>query len=179
MRPCWLGKSQTMREARLSKEGGDERGGMAGPRGDFAEDDPGGIGRLPYYGVPRLKRGFGLCQGRRPKWITIDSVLGKPANVGEVRLHQEPWSRDERETKPAAGYTSHRVSQNDQVFLFFVGVQKIGLDLELVLGWDKSSAKTPSAGLASVLVGRPKVQSGREVVWFARPRPRPRVQRNV
>lgn len=53
MRPCWLGKIQTMREARLSVGGGDERGEMAGPRGDSAEDGPGGSGRLPYYAVPK------------------------------------------------------------------------------------------------------------------------------
>lgn len=85
-----------------------------------------------------------------------------------VRLHEESWRRDETRRSQSRRWdtTSHRVSQklaevtgNDQGSFFFVGVQKIVLDLELVLGWDKSSAKTPSAGLASGLVGRPKVQS--------------------
>lgn len=40
-----------MHEARRTEKGSGEKSGMTDPRAGFAENDPGGIGRLPCYAV--------------------------------------------------------------------------------------------------------------------------------
>lgn len=67
MQPWWPETSLTMREARLLRKDGGETAEMPDPQGECVEDGPGGTGRRPYYAVPRLRHGFGLCLGRRPR----------------------------------------------------------------------------------------------------------------
>lgn len=68
MRPCWVEKSLTKREARLlEEEEVGERAAMAGPLGDSAEDGPGGSGRRPCYAVPKAEARIWPLSGQKAK----------------------------------------------------------------------------------------------------------------
>lgn len=79
MRPCWVEKSLTMREARLLEEEEEEvgeRAAMAGPLGDSAEDGPGGSGRRPCYAVPKAEARIWPLSGQKAK-MDIEILLSR------------------------------------------------------------------------------------------------------